>query len=105
MVSVDDSSNGREVFLHVGESLKISLNENASTGFRWTIHSQPETLRESEAERAEGPKGPPGRAGVRNFYFEAVSQGSGELEMEYRRGWEHAAKPARRFKLRVRIQE
>ena len=105
MVEVDDSSNGREVFLRVGEILKVSLNENATTGFRWEIHAHPEMLRETEGEKVDAPEGPPGRGGVRHFYFEAVHRGSGELQMEYRRNWEHAAKPARTFKVRVRIQE
>ena len=105
MIAVDDSSNGREVILHIGQVLKISLNENASTGYRWTVPVKPEILRESEGETTDAPKGPPGKAGVRHFYFEAVRLGSGELEMEYRRNWEHAATPARTFKLRVQVRK
>jgi predicted secreted protein len=105
MISADENSNGREVVLHKDDVLKISLSANASTGFHWTVFRKPEFLRESEGESAESPKGPPGRAGARHFYFEAVAPGSGELEMEYRRSWEHASRPARTFKLRVRVQE
>jgi inhibitor of cysteine peptidase len=106
MIAVDDSSNGREVVLHTGQALTISLNENASTGFRWMVHVKPEILRESEeaGEGTEAPKGPPGRGGVRHFYFEALRPGSGEIELEYRRSWEREARPARTFKLRVRVQ-
>ncbi len=104
MIAVDDSSNGHEVVLHAGEVLKISLSQNASTGYTWAIHVKPDILRESEGASADPPKGPPGSPGVRNFYFEAVGQGSGELELEYRRSWEQAAQPARTFKLRVRVE-
>ena len=104
MITVDDSSNGQEVVLHAGEVLKISLSQNASTGYSWTVHVKPEILRESQGESTDAPKGPPGSPGVRYFYFEAVGQGSGELDLEYRRSWENAAQPARTFKLRVRVQ-
>lgn len=105
MIALDDSSNGRDVFLHVGQALKVTLSENASTGFHWMLQVKPDVLRESEEESVEAPKGPPGKGGVRHFYFEAASQGSGELLLEYRRNWEHGTKPARTFRLKVRIHE
>jgi inhibitor of cysteine peptidase len=104
MIAVDDSSNGHEVVLHAGEVLKISLSQNASTGYSWTVHVKPEILRESQGESPDPPKGPPGSPGVRHFYFEALGQGSGELELEYRRSWEQGVQPARMFKLRVQVQ-
>jgi inhibitor of cysteine peptidase len=104
MYSVDESSNGREVVLQLGQPLQVNLNENASTGFRWTVHRKPEILRES-GEIVDGPKGPPGKSGARTFSFEALRPGSGELELEYRRSWEKTAKPARTFKLLVRVDK
>jgi inhibitor of cysteine peptidase len=102
MITVDESSDGREVVLQTGQTLTVSLNENASTGFRWILQAKPDILRAS-ADDPEGPKGPPGKSGVRTFSFEAVQPGSGELDLEYRRGWEKTAQPARTFKLLVRI--
>ena len=104
MIAVDESWNGREVVLQRGETLKVSLKENASTGFQWTIRALPDVLRESE-ESVEAPKGPPGRGGVRHLYFEAARPGVGELELEYRRSWEHAPRPARVFRLRARVRD
>jgi len=108
MVQADDSFSGRQVELHVGETLKISLSENASTGFQWitppeSVHAFEKILREGEAV-AEGEKGPPGKPGVRHFYFEAFEPGTVELELQYRRPWETAKPPARKFKLRVRVR-
>lgn len=102
MISVDESSNGREVALQTGQALKITLNENASTGFRWILRNEPNILRES-GDDADVPKAPPGQGGVRTFAFEAVSPGSGEIDLEYRRSWEKTAQPARTFKLLVRV--
>ncbi len=104
MISVDESSNGREVVLQTGQALKIALNENASTGFRWMVQTKPDILKES-ADTAVVPKGPPGQGGVRTFSFEAISPGSGEIDLEYRRSWEKTAQPARTFKLLVRVDK
>ena len=104
MISTDESSNGRQVVLQTGQSLKVTLNENASTGFRWIVQAKPDVLRES-ADEPEAPKGPPGQGGVRTFVFEAVATGSGELRLEYRRSWENTVPPARTLKLLVRVDK
>jgi inhibitor of cysteine peptidase len=106
MVQADDSFNGRQVELHAGETLEISLPENASTGFRWTTspesaHKFEKILREGEPSVQGG--GPPGKPGVRHFYFDAIEPGTVELELDYRRPWEAGKPPARKFKLRVHV--
>lgn len=104
MITVDESSNGKEIVLHIGDALKVSLHENASTGYKWTVRARPGVLRELEGSTLVAPKGPPGSGGARQFHFEATENGFGILELEYRRSWEHAAKPARSFQLRVRVE-
>jgi len=107
MVQVDDSFNGREVSLQVGDTLEVSLSENASTGFQWSVphelkHKFDKVIRERE-QAVDGSSGPPGKPGVRHLYFEAIGTGMAELELHYRRPWESKAPPARKFKLRVRV--
>ena len=43
---IDEKSDGREVSMRLGETLEITLSENASTGFRWGI---PEALKNNLA--------------------------------------------------------
>jgi inhibitor of cysteine peptidase len=106
-MKADDSFNGRQVELRSGETLELTLSENASTGYRWTI--PPESVRKFDkilherAQAAEGAGAPPGKPGTRKFYFEAVEPGAVELELDYRRPWEVAKTPARKFKLRIRV--
>ena len=106
MTKVNDSFNGREVALEMGDVLEVSLSENASTGYQWSVKTKPDSLLEFEDAEAgpQAPAGPPGKAGVRRFYFKAVGAGSGELELEYRRSWEKQKAAARIYKLRVRIR-
>jgi inhibitor of cysteine peptidase len=108
MIQVDETFHGREVALQVGQTLKVSLSENASTGYQWSIPSELNSnltpvLRKRE-ETVETPDGPPGRPGVRHLYFEAVAAGVADLEIHYRRSWERDTPPARKFTLRVLVQ-
>ena len=107
MIAVDDSANGREIVMHRGDVLAINLNENATTGFRWEIHSKPEGLRESVSpqEGSEATPRLPGQGTTRHFRFQALHKGAGEIHLQYRRSWEHDKVPARSFKLKVRVQD
>ncbi len=108
MIQVDEGFDGREVVLHSGEGLEVRLSENASTGYRWAIPLElnanwATTLREVEDTlELTGPT--PGKPGTRVLRFEAIQAGNAELVLEYRRSWENAAKPARSFRLRVRVE-
>jgi inhibitor of cysteine peptidase len=108
IVRADDSFNGHQVELQVGETLEISLSENASTGFRWMAppafqRGLGKILHAAEPV-PEAASGPPGKPGVRRFSFEAVHPGTVELELYYRRPWETAQPPARKFQIRVRVR-
>ena len=108
MVQADETFNGRQVGIHIGETLVISLSENASTGYHWLIPPEAahnfETILQEGRPAAEGTAGTPGKPGVRRFCFEALRPGTVELELHYRRAWETAKPPARKFKLRIRVR-
>jgi len=105
MIQVDDTFNSREVTVQVGDTLEVSLSENASTGYQWSIppavkNKLTPALRERE-ESVDAPDGPPGRPAIRHLYFEALAPGTVDLEIHYRRSWESDKPPARKFTLRV----
>ena len=108
MIQADDSFNGREVTLQVGDNLKVSLSENASTGYRWSIPPEVKSklapvLRET-GETVDAADGTPGKSGVRHLDFEALAAGTAALEIQYRRSWEQDKPPARTFTLRVTVR-
>jgi inhibitor of cysteine peptidase len=106
-VQADESFDGRKIELQVGETLVITLPENASTGFRWII--PPESARKlekilrEEEQPVQGPGNLIGRPGIRNFYFQPLKPGKVDLELYYQRPWETAKPPARKFRLHIRI--
>jgi inhibitor of cysteine peptidase len=108
MISIDDSFDGRSITLSVGEMIEVTLTENASTGYRWAAPVDrhldgDDVLREVQRE-PEAQDLRPGTPGVRRFHFEALSAGSTELHLEYRRSWESSAKVARTFQLRIKVR-
>ena len=104
MVQVDQSYNGHEVTLAVGQVMELSLHENPTTGFRWDLKTKAEPECELVASTFDPPPGErPGNGGIRRWQFRAVHPGSGEIELEYRRPWEKDAAPAKVYKLDVRV--
>jgi inhibitor of cysteine peptidase len=103
MMHVDQSYNGHEVTLAVGQVMEVSLSENPTTGFRWDLKTKAEPACELVASTFASSGGHPGNGGIHRWQFRAVRPGSGEIELEYRRSWEKDAAPAKVYKLGVRV--
>jgi hypothetical protein len=86
----DDS--GGEVSVRPGDHIRVTLAENASTGYLWSPGSIPDGLVLEDATRDLGDDGAdvtPGAAATRVFVF-AVSGPvtAGELRLDLKRQWE-----------------
>lgn len=84
----DDSGAHRSA--RVGDRIRVTLQENPTTGYRWEHHVDPGVVREVD-DRFEGPTSPRGAGGVRVMIFEACSPGQVELRLVERRSWETEA--------------
>jgi inhibitor of cysteine peptidase len=104
MIQVDESFRGREVSLAVGEDLVITLAENRTTGFQWDLTTKPEPSLTLIMDEFQGTAGPPGKGGSHRWHLRAVRQGTGVIELKFRRPWEKDTQPARIFKLSVRVR-
>jgi inhibitor of cysteine peptidase len=104
MIQIDESYRGREVTLAVGEDLEITLAENRSTGFQWDLTTKPEPSCTLIMDESQGAAGPPGKGGSHRWHFRAVRQGTGVIELEYRRPWENDPQPTRTVKFSVRVR-
>jgi inhibitor of cysteine peptidase len=91
MIAIDESWNGREVELTLGESVDLQLPENPTTGYRWHLRSPLEPVLQLQHDSFEGPGGTCGGGGVRHWCFHIAREGAVTLEMEYRRSWETRA--------------
>jgi predicted secreted protein len=104
MVQLDESDNGHEIELPVGEQFELRLTENPTTGFRWRLASSGEPACILQSNFFETPDRTPGRGGVHYWRFQTARVGLGTIELVYRRLFEQEETPARRFSLRVHVQ-
>jgi inhibitor of cysteine peptidase len=82
MQSLTEADNERTVDLRVGESVRLTLPENATTGYRWAIDRYDEQLFEVVATEPHYPKDSIGAGGDVSFTFRAKKSGSGEIALK-----------------------
>ena len=92
---VGAGDNGRLVAVSVGDSVRIELPENPTTGFRWQM--EPSSLGDVSALRLQSVEyqmavaAGVGGGGRRVFRFSAVARGHVGLRLELLREWEGQA--------------
>jgi inhibitor of cysteine peptidase len=105
MPIVGEDQDGHTIDVPVGQTIEISLPENATTGFRWDITSNGEpTLRLLHDDRQAPARAQPGAGGMHRWQWQAQQAGAGDVALAYRRHWEAKAAPARVFKIHVRAK-
>lgn len=101
---IDDSFDGQEVMMPVGQQFEVCLRENPTTGFRWHLTCSGAPVCEQISDSHEAKPGPPGQGGIQCWQFRTAQPGLGYVELSYYRSWE-PTKGARTFAVRVRVRE
>jgi len=104
MLTIGESDNGRTLDIGKGESVRINLPENATTGYRWAIDRYDESLIEVIANDTAYPASAPGSAGQVAFTFRGKNVGSGEITLKYWRHWEGDSSITARFQVRLNVR-
>jgi inhibitor of cysteine peptidase len=113
MLRITETDNGRTLNVHIGDSIQITLPENASTGYRWDIDGYTLDQLEKISKESNYPKSNPksnqleaviGSGGTMSFIFQAKSAGKASIGLKYWRAWEGDASIVKRFHLRLNIQ-
>ena len=77
--------------------IKLSVNENPTTGYRWEIAEIPEGINELEPnnyERSNKSEQPvSGSGGTRIFTFEIQPYAKGTIKLIHNRSWENDVAP------------
>ena len=104
MRTISENDNGSVIEVHPGESLQISLAENATTGYRWEINRYDEDHFEALSSDSSYPNsGVVGSGGRAIFTFQAKRAGYGEIVLKHRRSWEKDQPPLAEFRIRVQV--
>ena len=107
MLSLVETDNDRTVDVRVGDVVRITLPENASTGYRWAIDRYDEDIVEalgSEPRYPAGTAGTVGSGGEIAFTFKAKKAGTGEIALKHWRHWEGDRSVTGRFRVRLNVQ-
>ena len=104
MLEIDESYDGREVDINVGDVAEVKLAENPTTGYRWVFASKPEPVCQVADDSFEPGGTASGAGGTHRWKFEAVSSGTGAVKLEYRRPWEKNAAAGQTFTLNIRVR-
>ena len=88
MLVLSQTDNDRTVCVRVGDTVRISLPENASTGYRWTIERYDDELLEALPAEAGYTSNSIGSGGDIAFIFCTRKAGTGQLVLKHWRHWE-----------------
>jgi inhibitor of cysteine peptidase len=101
-VTLTEASNGEAIEIRKGDTIDLSLHENATTGFRWQVVRADGLVEESAADQEPPPHVPEehhqlGAGGARRFRFCARTPGTGRLELKLWREFEGEPSVSKRF--------
>jgi inhibitor of cysteine peptidase len=104
-LNVDSSYSGKQVELSVGQSLVVTLESNATTGYSWTLaqNSDESVLNETGHEYIAPQTTLIGAGGNEEWTFKALKKGNSTISMGYSRPWE-STPPVETFDLTVVVK-
>jgi inhibitor of cysteine peptidase len=103
MLSLTEADDGRTVEAGVGDTIRVSLPENAGGGYRWDIERVDGAI-EKAGSQPHYPSDAVGSGGMMTFVFMAKKAGSGEIVLKNWRSFEGDASVQQRFRVRVRVK-
>ncbi len=99
-----EADNGGSYTLDVGDTVKVVLDGNPTTGFMWAVASPEKRLKVVDSTFV--PSSPLcGAGGTYTFTFKAADHGKEALLLTYRRPWEKEVEPAKTFKVDLAIKK
>ena len=100
----NEKNKGASVDVQRGAKITIELQENPTTGYRWTISSVDEAFLQSEGDEFLPPnQTTPGAGGLRRFLFRAKGAGSTAVTLISKRAWQRDDQAVSAFNLRICI--
>ena len=104
MVFLVETDNDRTVDIRLGETVRVSLPENATTGYRWAIDLCDKDIVELVANEPRYTASAVGSGGEVAFTFGAKKVGVAAIVLKHWRSWEGDASVIARFRVRLRVQ-
>ena len=96
--------NGTAVTLTLKSRLMIRLPAQSGTGFSWTPKASSSLLRLVKSYEKASAHMLPGGIAPEVFVFTPVASGTDQLELDYRRPWEHGVTPAKVLRFTATVE-
>jgi inhibitor of cysteine peptidase len=104
MLLLTANDNDRTVEVRNGETFRLTLPENATTGFRWAIDRIDREYVREISDVANYPASALGAGGQITFEFVTTKPGECEIVLKRWRHWEGDSSIAERFRILVRVR-
>jgi inhibitor of cysteine peptidase len=104
MLLLAQTDNDKTVDIRLRGTVRVTLPENATSGFRWAIDRYDEELVEALGTEARYPPNRIGAGGEVTFDFQAKKIGTGEIALKYWRHWEGDSSVTTRFRVWLHVQ-
>jgi inhibitor of cysteine peptidase len=98
-----ESDNNRTLAIHPGDTLRITLPENATTGYRWQVDRCERDIVGVVAEEPHYNSPAVGSGGLVEFVLQGRKAGACEIVLKQWRSWEGDVSVIARFRLRVNV--
>ena len=92
------------VDIRLGETVRVSLAENATTGYRWAIDRYDEEFIKVLATEPRYAADAVGSGGEIEFVFQGKKIGIGEIVLKHWRSWEGDSSVTARFRIRLHVR-
>lgn len=92
-----------QIFLSVGDTLRIILPANPSTGYAWQLAADGSALQAGEVKMTPPESSKPGAPSRQSMAFKAKTDGPEKLTLTYARPWEKQKPPAKTFVVQVSV--
>ena len=103
IIEVGEHQNGQQIELRQGQTLRVTLPEVRTAGFRWTLRDSNQHILAPQADDTDAGSATVGGAAEHHWDFIAETTGVTVLVFEYDRPWVRAAAAARTFSVSVRV--
>ena len=107
-VTYTESNNGDNLNLKINDVIKIRLESNITTGFKWNLSNETDTgivsLISSDYKQASTDKELVGAGGYETFTFKAKSKGNTTIVITYNKPWEEGVAPLKTFKINIVVE-
>jgi len=104
-ISVGEAENGKTVEINAGDTLKISLSGNPTTGYNWYVSSvDAQVLAQVGDPSFDASSSAIGAGGIITLTFQAPIAGQTSLQLQYKRAWETGVSPLQTYSLIVVVK-